>query len=73
MASKRKYALLVVLSSGGTYSGRSSFAVLMAGPMYLLYEVSIIVSRFVKAKKKADDEAEAEFEAEPEIEDETEK
>lgn len=76
MASKRKYALLVVFVLGAvlTPGGDPVSQLLMAGPMYLLYEVSIIVSRFVKAKKKkADDEAEAEFEAEPEIEDETEK
>ncbi len=73
MANNRKYALLVMFVVGAVLTpGPDPVSqLLMATPMYLLYEVSIIVSRFVKAKKKkADDEAEAELEAEGEIEDE---
>lgn len=67
MASKRKYAILVIfiLAAVLTPGPDPVSQLLMATPMYLLYEVSIIVSRFVKAKKKkAEDQAEAEFEAE---------
>ena len=72
MASKRKYALLIIFIVGAVLTpGPDPVSqLLMATPMYLLYEISIIISRFIKAKKKkADDAAEAEFEAETDRED----
>jgi sec-independent protein translocase protein TatC len=54
MASKRKYALLIMFIVGAVLTpGPDPVSqLLMAVPMYILYEVSIIVSRFIKAKKK---------------------
>jgi len=64
MASKRKYALLIMFVVGAVLTpGPDPVSqLLMAVPMYLLYEISIILSRFIKARKnKAAAEAEAEF------------
>lgn len=61
LASKRKYALLIMFIVGAVLTpGPDPVSqLLMAVPMYLLYEVSILVSRFVRAKK---DEKEPELE-----------
>lgn len=56
LSSKRKYALLVMFVVGAVLTpGPDPLSqLLMALPMYFLYEISIIVSRFVKAQKRSD-------------------
>lgn len=56
----RKYALLVCFVVGAvlTPSPDPLSQILMAGPMYILYEVSILVSRVFRKKKAEDDDQE---------------
>jgi sec-independent protein translocase protein TatC len=73
LAEKRKYALLVIAVLSATLTPPDVFSMmLMAGPMVLLYEISIILARiFTRKKVEAEAEIEkieVEAEAEAEIE-----
>ncbi len=62
LAKNRKYALLIIVILAAAFTpGPDPFSqILMAGPVYLLYEVSIIVAKYAdpqrKKKKSAEDE-----------------
>lgn len=58
LATKRKYALLIAFIIGAVLTPTPDpiSQTMMALPMYILYEVSIIVSRFIRAKRKAAEE-----------------
>ncbi|MGI6648511.1 MAG: twin-arginine translocase subunit TatC [Bacillota bacterium] len=58
LASKRKYALLIIfiLAAVLTPGPDPLSQLLMGGPMYVLYEVSILVSYLVRVKKKKAEE-----------------
>ncbi|NPV92230.1 MAG: twin-arginine translocase subunit TatC [Firmicutes bacterium] len=62
LSSKRKYSLLIcfIVAAILTPSPDPFSQTMMALPMYLLYEVSIIVSRMTRAKKDARQKAEEE-------------
>ncbi|KKM11932.1 preprotein translocase subunit TatC [Clostridiales bacterium PH28_bin88] len=55
LAKNRKYAILItfVIAAALTPGPDVVSQLLMAGPMIILYELSILISRVVKAKKKA--------------------
>lgn len=61
LTKNRKYALLIIVILGGVLSpGPDPVSqVLMAGPVYLLYEVSILVTKFTKPRDKNDEEVTA--------------
>lgn len=67
LKTKRKYALLICFVIGAVLTPTPDpvSQVLMAGPMYLLYEVSIVVARFVKARKQKAAEEELAADEEP--------
>ncbi len=58
LSRNRKYALLIIVILGGVLSpGPDPVSqVLMAGPVYLLYEVSILVAKFTSPRSKNDEE-----------------
>lgn len=62
LKAKRKYALLIFFIVGAvlTPSPDPVSQILMALPMYILYEISIIISRLTRAKKEARQKAEEE-------------
>lgn len=73
LSKNRKYALLiiVIVAAALTPGPDPISQMMMAGPVYFLYEVSIIVARMAKPRKKPEgeeEEAEKERESEPESE-----
>ncbi|GAB4258403.1 twin-arginine translocase subunit TatC [Thermincola ferriacetica] len=60
LAKNRRFALLIIFIISAVVTPTtdmvSQFA--MAGPMYVLYEISIWISRFMKAKKRKEEETE---------------
>ena len=62
MARNRKYALLViVILAAALTPGPDPFSqMLMAGPVYLLYEVSIWVAKYAKPRKPAEEQIDKE-------------
>lgn len=53
LANKRKYAILIIFIAAGILTPGTDVVsqIAMGVPMVLLYEISIIIARFVKAKK----------------------
>lgn len=60
LSRNRKYALLIIVILGGVLSpGPDPISqVLMAGPVYILYEVSILVAKYTKPRGQIDDQPE---------------
>ena len=59
LASKRRYAIVGIVAFAGVVTPPDVFSQLsLAVPMYMLYEVSIWIARFIE-KKRAEDEAKA--------------
>ncbi|MEQ8200862.1 MAG: twin-arginine translocase subunit TatC [Syntrophomonadaceae bacterium] len=60
LSRNRKYALLIIVILGGVLSpGPDPISqVLMAGPVYLLYEVSIVVAKYTKPRGRDEEEPE---------------
>jgi len=58
LSRNRKYALLIIVILGGVLSpGPDPISqVLMAGPVYILYEVSILVAKRTKPRGQNDEE-----------------
>jgi len=61
LSKNRKYAILVIVILAGVLTpGPDPISqVMMAVPVYILYEVSIVVSKFAKPRQKNNDSAEA--------------
>jgi sec-independent protein translocase protein TatC len=62
LSKQRKYAILIcfIVAAALTPSPDPFSQIMMALPMYILYEVSIVVSRLTRAKKDARQKAEEE-------------
>ncbi len=60
LSRNRKYALLIIVILGGVLSpGPDPISqVLMAGPVYILYEASILVAKYTKPRGQNEDESE---------------
>lgn len=58
LSRNRKYALLAIVILGGVLTpGPDPISqVLLAGPVYLLYEISILVAKYTEPRKKNDEE-----------------